>query len=106
MPFYEYQCECCGRWDAMRPVAARNDPARCSRGQPAKRVFSVPVIHWPRSLWTQWSDVHSESPRELAARKDIERYNPSGPVAPVKDDTRPAIQRAFKDAVKMHGAGE
>lgn len=87
----------------MRPLADRNLPAFCPEGGEGHRVFSVPTIHWPRALWTQWSDVHTDSPRELAQRKDVERYDPTGPVAPVNDDSRPAILRAFKEAVEIHG---
>jgi putative FmdB family regulatory protein len=107
MAFYEYECGCCGRFDRMRSVNERNDPISCSKGQPAQRVLSVPTITWAPGTHpvrgTSWYDIHDKSPRELARDPNVERYDPSGPVDPVKADNRPAIERAFKEAVQVHG---
>lgn len=82
----------------MRPVADRDLPIFCPEGGEGKRVYSVPVIHWPQALWTQWGDVHTQSAREMAHDPSIERYDPSGPVAPVNHDPRTGLQRALKEA--------
>lgn len=106
MPFYEYTCSSGQRWDVMRPVADRDLPIRCSAGGEGKRVYSVPVIHWPRSLWTQWGDIHNRSAREMARDPSVERYDPAGPVAPQKQDARPELKRAFNEALAQHGRPE
>lgn len=67
-------------------------------GLPGAKQFSVPVIHWPRALWTQWSDVHKQSAKELAHDPSVERYDPAGPVAPVKTDPRAGLTTALKEA--------
>lgn len=106
MPFYEYTCSSGRRWDVMRPVADRNLPILCSEGGLGTRVYSVPEIHWPRALWTQWGDVHTKSAKELAHDPSVERYDPSGPVAPVKEDRRGDLSRAFNEALSIHGRPE
>ena len=107
MAWYEYACPNGHRWEHMRPAAKRNDPSTCTLdGLPGHKQFSVPVIHWPRALWTQWSDVHSKSAKELAHDSSVERYDPSGPVAPVKEDRRAGITQAFNEALSKHGRPE
>ena len=106
MPFYEYTCSSGQRWDEMRPVADRDLPAFCPSGGVGKRVYSVPTIHWPRALWTQWSDVHDRSAREMAHDPNVERYDPTGPVAPTRFDHRAEVGRAFDQALATHGRPE
>ena len=99
MPFYEYVCAAGHRWDHQRPVAKRADPSYCPvDGAIGQRAYSVPVIHWPRALWTQWGDVHTRSPREMARDPNIERYDPTAPIDPIKVDPRAEIARAYKEA--------
>jgi len=39
MPVYDYVCDDCGGFDAMRRIAERDDPLRCPRcGADARRV--------------------------------------------------------------------
>lgn len=41
MPTYAYACADCGGFDALRTLAARNEPAACPDcGAPAPRVFA------------------------------------------------------------------
>lgn len=41
MPTYDYDCTGCGPFDALRSVAARNEPCVCPAcGAPAARVFA------------------------------------------------------------------
>jgi putative FmdB family regulatory protein len=43
MPTYAYECPRCGRFDALRPMAAADEPARCADcGGAAARVFLAP----------------------------------------------------------------
>jgi len=93
--FYEYESQACGhRWEHYRQVAQRNDPSYCPHdGNPGRKVLSVPVIHWPRNLWNQWSDVYPDvSPREMAKRKDVERYDPN---LPHKPEPKPVDLKQF-----------
>lgn len=103
--FYEYTCSSGGRFTLFRSVADRNEPAQCAAGGTAWRVLSVPVIHWPKSLWNQWSDVYPDtSPKEMAKRKDVERYDPNlanKPTPPPVD-----VRRYIPDRTEAEGASE
>lgn len=46
MPIYEYECGSCGPFEALRPVAERNDPGMCPAcGLPAMRgIFTPPRL--------------------------------------------------------------
>ena len=46
MPAYEYRCPACGVFDAVRPIAQRNDACACPEcGAAARRVIaSAPAI--------------------------------------------------------------
>lgn len=103
MPFFEYTCSSGGRFTILRTIADRDLPAQCAAGGQAWRVFSVPVIHWPRSLWNQWSDVYPDvSPREMAKRKDVDRYDPSLPHKP--QITPASTRRYLPDRTEAEGA--
>jgi putative FmdB family regulatory protein len=39
MPIYDYLCEHCGAFEAMRPMAAAAEPAECVCGRAAPRVM-------------------------------------------------------------------
>lgn len=103
MPWYEFTCSTGGRFTIYRPFSESSAPATCSAGGKAWRVFSVPTIHWPRSLWNQWSDVYPDiSPKEMAKRKDIERYDPSLPHKPAVPPTD--LRRFIPDRTEAEGA--
>jgi putative FmdB family regulatory protein len=43
MPTYEYACHACGGFEAVRPIAQRNDPSACPRcGAASARVMFTP----------------------------------------------------------------
>jgi putative FmdB family regulatory protein len=45
MPSYEYECETCGTFTELRPIAERDVPAPCFICDgPAKRVISAPNL--------------------------------------------------------------
>lgn len=46
MPTYDYACAACGGFDALRSMAARNDPAPCPRcASPSARIHaSAPAL--------------------------------------------------------------
>jgi putative FmdB family regulatory protein len=46
MPTYEYACGACGAFDALRPIAQRNDPCTC----PACGAASPRVVFTPPGL--------------------------------------------------------
>ncbi|MGL4231727.1 MAG: FmdB family zinc ribbon protein [Casimicrobium sp.] len=42
MPVYDYVCASCGDFDALRSIAARNEPVACPHcTQPSPRTFAV-----------------------------------------------------------------
>ncbi len=43
---------------------------------------TITIAPVPLSFYTQWGDVYDISPKEMAKRKDIERYDPSTPHKP------------------------
>lgn len=106
MAFYQYQCDQGHAWEHVRPAARRHDPSTCPiDGSAGHKVMSVPVIHWPRSLWNQWSDVYPDtSPREMAKRKDIERYDPTYQHKPTLE--QPRLHRYLADRHEAEGASE
>ena len=79
--FYEFSCSSGSRFTIQRSIADRDLPALCPAGGRAWRVFSVPSIHWAPGTHPvtgiSWHDLYDESPRELAHKKGIERYDPS-----------------------------
>lgn len=45
MPFYDYDCPGCGGFSLLRPLADRNQPARCPACQmPARRAMTAPNL--------------------------------------------------------------
>ncbi len=45
MPFYDYDCDACGPFTAMRPMAAYADPAECPAcGAMAPRQMAAPLV--------------------------------------------------------------
>lgn len=106
MTWYEYACSDGHRWDHRRPVADRDLPTVCAQdGLTGRRVYSVPQILWPRSLWNQWSDIYPDiSPREMAKRKDVERYDPSLPNKPAPPPVN--LRRHLADRTEAEGASE
>jgi len=45
MPSYEYECETCGTFTELRPIAERDIPAACVLcDEPAPRVISAPNL--------------------------------------------------------------
>lgn len=106
MAFYQYQCDQGHAWEHVRPAARRHDPTFCDTcGAEGHKVMSVPTIHWPRSLWNQWSDVYPDiSPKEMAKRKDVERYDPTYQHKPTL--TAPNLRRYLPDRTEAEGATE
>ena len=105
--WYEYLCSSGHPFELFRMVDQRNDAAICPRnpnGAPAVRRYSVPTIHWPRSLWTQWGDVHTRSEKELAHDPTVERYDPTAPVAKSRTDPKVDIKQAYTAAREIHGS--
>ncbi len=42
MPLYEYYCPTCDeKFEALRPLSRRDDPAACSRGHRGERMLSL-----------------------------------------------------------------
>ena len=45
MQTYTYSCACCGRFDLMRSMERRGDPAPCPGcGEAGRRVFTAPHL--------------------------------------------------------------
>ncbi len=62
MPYYDYQCECGEVVEIRRPVAERDDPARCQQcGQPAyrKEAFS-PILLRSKPVPAVRNPLHSD----------------------------------------------
>ncbi|HYP82687.1 zinc ribbon domain-containing protein [Variovorax sp.] len=45
MPLYDYACQACGRFSAMRPLREFDRPVPCPAcGAPSERALSVPAV--------------------------------------------------------------
>lgn len=106
MPFYEFSCSTGGRFTILRPLADRDAPATCSAGGRAWRVFSVPTIVWGPGVHpvrgVTWHELYDESPRELAHKAGIERYDPSLPHKPKPEPVN--LNRFVPDRTEAEGA--
>ena len=80
MPTYDYACDDCGEFDALRSVAARNEPCACPRcGAESVRVMS----HAPRLACTspqqrraaEVNERSSHAPR-MSRDTDAGNYGP------------------------------
>jgi putative FmdB family regulatory protein len=46
MPLYDYACEDCGDFRALRPISERDRPLECPEcGEPAARVLTAPQLN-------------------------------------------------------------
>ena len=94
--------------DQFLGVDERNDPATCPAGGVAWRIFSVPTIHWGPGTHpvrgTTWSELYDISPREMAQRKDIERYDPNARHKPPQPPVN--MRRFLPDRSEAEGASE
>jgi hypothetical protein len=109
MTRYEYADAAGHRWDEERRVSARHDPATCPAcGAAGAKQMSVPTIHWAPGTHpvtgTSWHDLYDESPRELAHKKGIERYDPTYQHKP---EPAPVNMRPYlADRAEAEGASE
>lgn len=108
MPFFEYACSSGTRFTLLRSVDDRNLPATCPAGGDAWRVFSVPTIHWAPGTHPvtgiSWHELYDESPRELAHKKGIERYDRNMPHKPKPEPVN--LRRHLADRTEAEGASE
>ena len=108
VPLYEYSCSSGGRFTLFRTIAERDAPAVCAASGVAWRVPSVPTIHWAPGVHpvtgTSWHDLYDESPRELAHKKGVERYDPGMPHKPAS--TPAPMRRYIPDRSEAEGASE
>lgn len=64
MPTYEYQCDTCGQFDAIRAIARRNDPCNCPAcGAPATRVILTAPSMWSMSASDRKAHATNEKAR-------------------------------------------
>jgi hypothetical protein len=96
------------RFTISRAIAERDLAATCPAGGNAWRVLSVPTIHWGPGVHpvrgTTWSELYDIGPKEMARRKDIERYDPS---LSNKPELQPvSMKRFIPDRAQAEGATE
>lgn len=101
---YGYGCHNCGSYrDEQRSIDERDRPTTCvacgglMQRDVAVQLRSITINPVPLNFYTQWSDVYTESPREMAKRKNIERYDPSLPNKPKPTPVRLNVPRGIED---------
>ncbi len=79
MPVYQYQCQACGAFTAMRPMAESAAPASCpSCARPSPRTLSAPHVRGARaSLRYTLESRNEKSAHEPEAVKHFGRKNAS-----------------------------
>ncbi|HYP83679.1 zinc ribbon domain-containing protein [Variovorax sp.] len=81
MPTYDYECRDCGGFDALRPLAERNEPAACPDcGAAAPRVFaSAPRLGLLEEGTRRAMDVNERARHEPKSSRDYQRLrHPAG----------------------------
>lgn len=81
MPTYEYACPGCGGFEALRPLAQRNEPAACPDcGTDAPRVFaSAPRLALLDGSTRRAHAVNERARHEPASSRDAARLrHPAG----------------------------
>ena len=76
MPIYEYECESCGIFTALKPISERNLPSSC----PVCQTDANRVIHSaPRTTWVgkQTMLMHETNERSKHEPKTLEQYKSS-----------------------------
>lgn len=96
MPIYEYDCEHCGDFTALRPMARRDEPCACPHcAGPTRRVIlSAPALATMAGNTRRGIEINE---RSAHAPKTVEQYaescrhpkgcgccGPSKPLAPSK----------------------
>ena len=104
MPVYPYVCESGHCFDQQRSVVFRDLPAVCA--DPCRQIAlrdvgaqlrSITINSVPMNFFTQWYDVYDVSPKEMAKRADIQRYDPSTPHKPEIPRTKFNLPRGIED---------
>ena len=63
MPIYEYQCKKCTLiWEAIRPIAMKNEPLKCPCGGETEVLISVPAS--PDFRGEGWTPIHHPGPQD------------------------------------------
>ncbi len=100
---YVYASTCGFVEEQARAIAQRADRTPCPRCDGlllrdfAREVNTITINAVPMSFFVQWGDVYDISPREMARRKDIERYDPSIPHKPEIPRTHFDVPRGIDD---------
>jgi putative FmdB family regulatory protein len=103
MPFYEYECQKCGRHHEVLQKISDAPLKKCPDcGKSAlKRLVSAPVFRLTGSGWYE-TDFKSdkEAKRNLAGEKhDADKAEPAKPVSPAKKDETPKpVEKASETA--------
>ncbi len=88
MPVYQFASTCGFALEQVRAIAERAVSTLCPKCDGllqrdfASELATITINPVPLSFYTQWSDVYDISPKEMAQRQDIERYDPSLPHKP------------------------
>ena len=99
MPLYQYECETCGPFEAVAPVARCREPARCGCGGDGRRVFAAPGGH-PPACWPKESialSVHRTQAKEANEHAAVHgcatRYKDDGTaVVPSRADQKKLVK--------------
>ena len=80
----------------------RNDVGSCECGEVLSRAFddelhTITISKPGLSFYTQWGDLYDCSPKEMARRKDVQRYDPSMSHKPEIPRTRLDVSRGIED---------
>ena len=76
MPLYEYRCNTCGEFEAMRSLSDYNTPMPCPKCENiAVKIFSVPNINLNSGSLSAIAKSNSTEPR-LVKQKSTEPKKP------------------------------
>lgn len=81
MPTYDYACGDCGGFDALRPLAERNEPAPCPEcGGASPRVYATaPRLGLMEQGTRRAMDVNERARHEPRSSRDYQRLkHPAG----------------------------
>lgn len=103
MPVYQFTSTCGLSLPQARPVVEREAPFPCPacsgllRRDFARELATITIAPVPLNFFTQWSDLYDESPREMARRKNVERYDPTMQHKPQLNPIRFDLPRGVED---------
>lgn len=80
MPTYDYRCPACGDFEALRPIAARNEDVACPDcGSPAARVLaSAARLALMEDTTRRAMDINEQARHQPKRSADMANRHPAG----------------------------